>query len=178
MTAYAVGFVFAGLAWYEGQRLITLVIGIAMACFAIAARDTADAAVPWLKGRNAEASVGEELNALRSEGYLVLHDFMFGGEGNIDHFVAGPTGAFMVETKYRRYEEWQLGRAKRQAARLHDEIGCWVTPVVCAGDRNKTYFHKNVLITGRGCIVDAIRAQVPRRPVNLETVRQFADRID
>jgi Nuclease-related domain len=175
MAAYATGFVFAAALWMSGQHLATGVIVAAMGCFALAARFTADAAAPWIKGHSAEASVGAELNALRTEGYLVMHDFMFGGEGNIDHLAVGPNGAFLVETKYRRYTEAQLGRAKRQAVKLHDELGCWVTPVICAGTRDKTYFHRRVLITGNNNVVEAIRAQSARGKVDMERVRRFAD---
>jgi hypothetical protein len=36
------------------------------------------------RGWAAEKSVGEELNRLRSEGYIVMHDVRQPGEGNID----------------------------------------------------------------------------------------------
>jgi hypothetical protein len=53
--------------------------------------------------------------------------------------ISGPNGVFMVETKFRRYEDSQLGKAKRQAKKLHDELGCGVTPIICAGERKRTF---------------------------------------
>lgn len=147
----------------------------AVACFAVASRDTTRAIVPWLKGENAELAVASELEELRRDGYVVVNDFMFGGEGNIDHFVSGPNGAFIVETKFARYEPRHLGRAKRQAKRLHEELGCWVTPVICAGKREKPYTHAGVLITGRGSVAATIREQPVRRGPTPERLHRFFD---
>ena len=88
----------------------------------------------WLKGSTAEAAVGETLEPLRWERYIVMHDMPQRGEGNIDHVVSGPNGVYLVETKFARYLPVHLKKAKRQAARLHDELGVWVTPVVSPRD--------------------------------------------
>ncbi len=84
-----------------------------------------DLALRFRLGARAERSVGETLNELRREGYVVMHDVEQTGEGNIDHFVAGRTGAFLIETKARGYLESHLVKARRQAAKLHDELGTW-----------------------------------------------------
>ena len=76
-----------------------------------------------LKGRNGEAVVGEALEGLRWERYIVLHDVPFAGEGNIDHLVSGPNGVYLVETKFGSYLPVHLKKAKRQAAKLGDELG-------------------------------------------------------
>jgi hypothetical protein len=52
-----------------------------------------------------------------------MHDIERPGEGNIEHVGSGPGGVFLVETKLRSYKDDQLVEAKRQAARLHDELG-------------------------------------------------------
>jgi len=83
------------------------------------------------------------------------------GEGNIDHLVSGPTGVYLVETKHRRYQEHDLRKAKRQAAKLHDELRVRVTPAICIDLRRgrKPYAHHGVWIVSRDRIVDWLRAQ-------------------
>lgn len=176
--AMAAAFVISGAIWFSGQHLLALVPYAAFLCFAYAAREVIDSALPWRKGWSAETTVGDELDTLRYDGYIVMHDFMFGGEGNIDHLVSGPNGVFMVETKFRRYEDSQLGKAKRQAKKLHDELGCWVTPIICAGERKRTFPQRGVLVTGRGLVAEAIRNQPSRRPVDPERLARFADSLN
>jgi hypothetical protein len=60
--------------------LEALIFGV-LVCVAIAAHDRIELAVPWLKGAHAESAVGAELEELRRDGYIVMHDVMFGGEG-------------------------------------------------------------------------------------------------
>lgn len=93
------------------------------------------AAVNWIRGARSEIAVGETLNELRRERYVVMHDLEQAWEGNIDHLVSGPSGVFLIETKYRRYETEHLTKAKRQAARLGRELDIWVTPVICLDRR-------------------------------------------
>jgi hypothetical protein len=157
--------------------LEALIFGV-LVCVAIAAHDRIELAVPWLKGANAESAVGAELEELRRDGYIVMHDVMFGGEGNLDHIVSGPNGVFLVETKFKRYEMHQLTKVKRQAARVHDVLDHWVTPVVCAGVRKKRpYKHAKVWIAGRGQLADLIRG-LEGRPVDPERLFRFADSLD
>ncbi|HVC86724.1 MAG TPA: nuclease-related domain-containing protein [Gaiellaceae bacterium] len=132
--------------------------------------------IPWGKGAAAELTVGQELEALRHEGYVVMHDFMLGNERNVDHVVAGPNGVFMIETTFSDHDEVHLAKAKRQARKLHDEIGCWVTPVICSSER--TFVREGVLVAERGRLADAIRAQPRRRPVESDRLARFADFLD
>ena len=92
-------------------------------------------AANWLRGARSEEAVGETLAALTGEGYAVLHDIPQEFAGNIDHLVSGPSGVYMIETKHRRYQRGDLRKAKRQAAMLRDELGVWVTPVICLDQR-------------------------------------------
>jgi hypothetical protein len=154
-----------------------LIFGI-LICVAVAANDRIELAVPWLKGASAESAVGAELDELIRDGYIVMHDVMFGGEGNLDHIVSGPNGVFLVETKFKRYEMHQLTKVKRQAARVHDALGHFVTPVMCAGVRNKRPFkHEKVWIAGRGQLADLIRG-IEGSPVDSERLFRFADSLD
>lgn len=134
-----------------------------------------DLALRFRLGARAERSVGETLNELRREGYVVMHDVEQTGEGNIDHFVAGRTGAFLIETKARGYLESHLVKARRQAAKLHDELGTWVTPVICIDEREGEPFRDDrVWIVPRPRVLDWIRGQ--KEPaVPFERLARFAD---
>jgi len=114
----------------------------------------------WEKGRLAEQAVGHELQQLRRDGFVLMHGIEPDGRGDVDHVVSGPTGVFLVETKFRRYETWQLGKVKRQAVQLHDELGVWVTPVICLATREyKPIKHRKVWVMGKNQLLDWIRAQ-------------------
>jgi hypothetical protein len=131
-----------------------------------------DDAIRWIKGANAEKAVGDELDRLKPE-YVVLHDIRQLGEGNIDHFVGGATGAFMVETKWRWFDDDDLRKARRQAAKIHDELGVWVTPVICLATRDQDPFNQDrVCIVPRARINDWIRAQ-QNAPVDVERVARW-----
>jgi hypothetical protein len=128
-------------------------------------------------GFAAEQSVGTALNSLRAEGYDVMHDVEQRGEGNIDHIVTGPTGAYMIETKARTYQDDALRKAKRQAAKLHKELGVWVTPVICISDREVTLRRRDgVWIVPREHLVDWIRRQRNPRP-SYERLALYTDSI-
>ena len=132
-------------------------------------------AVPWSLGAQSEIAVGDVLDDLRREGFVVMHDLEQSGEGNVDHLVAGPTGVFMIETKRSGYTERDLRKARRQAARLHPELGTWITPVICLDRRDQTPFrHDRVWIIGRSYLREWIRAQRNRR-ADPERVARFAD---
>ena len=136
-----------------------------------------DEAVRWLRGARAEEAVGATLNELRREGWVVAHDIERPGEGNIDHLASGPNGVFMIETKARRYEEAHLVKAKRQAARVHDELGVWVTPVICLHERRGSPFRtKGVWIVPRERLSDWLLQQ-RNQPVSLDRLARFADHV-
>jgi hypothetical protein len=174
-TFVAIAGVFVA-AFVHDLVLEVLILGIAV-CMAIAANARIELAVPWLKGASAESAVGAELDELRREHYFVMHDLMFGGEGNLDHLVSGPNGVFLIETKFKRYDDRHLTKVKRQAARVHDELNHWVTPVICAGVRKRPYKHHGVWIAGRGQLADLIRG-LKGRPVDEESLFRFADRLN
>ena len=149
--------------------------------FVIAAKPHADRyvdeAVRWIRGARAEEAVGATLNELRREGWVVMHDLERPGEGNIDHLVSGPSGVFMIETKACRYEEPHLVKAKRQAPRVHDELGVWVTPVICLHQRDGDPFRtRGVWIVPRERLPDWLRRQ-RNRSVPFDRIAQFAERL-
>jgi hypothetical protein len=59
----------------------------------------------WAQGAEGEEVVGQILEALRAEGWFVIHDVSF-GRGNIDHILVGPGGIFTIETKSRGGKVW------------------------------------------------------------------------
>jgi hypothetical protein len=136
-------------------------------------------ALRWMRGARAEERVGEELNKLRGHGFTVMHDIEQFGEGNIDHLASGPSGVYLVETKYRRYRSPEdLRKAKRQAAKLKNELGVWVTPVICLAmpsDRGP-YRHDGVWILRCGCLVEWVQAQ-RNKPPEFGRLAAFADRL-
>lgn len=133
----------------------------------------------WFRGAQAEESVGDTLNELRREGWVLMHDVEQDFEGNIDHIAWGPeNGVFLIETKARRYEEHQLTKAKRQAAKLHDELGVWVTPVICLYDRRgKAFTPKGgVAVVPRQHLLEWLRRQ-RNKTVPFERLAHYADRV-
>jgi len=133
---------------------------LAVALLKVVGESKVDLAVRFRRGWAVEKSVGEELNRLRKEGFIVMHDVLQPGEGNIDHIVGGPTGAYLIETKARSYADNALAKARRQAAKLHDHLGTWVTPVICLHERDaKPFCHDRVWVVPRAHILDWIRSQ-------------------
>lgn len=127
-----------------------------------------------LKGRNGEAVVGEALEGLRWEQYIVLHDVPFAGEGNIDHLVSGPNGVFLVETNFGSYLPVHLKKAKRQAAKLSDELAVLVTPVLCVGvSEGDPYRHGGVQVVGLDALLGWIREQ-SNPPVEFDRLANFS----
>jgi hypothetical protein len=127
------------------------------------------------RGTQAEVDVGATLEELRHEGWIVMHDLERPGSENIDHLVSGPNGVYLIETKANRYEERHLGRAKGQAHWLHDQLGVFVTPVICLrARRRKPFRHDKVWIVPHQELLDWLRAQ-RNHPVDFNRLARFAD---
>lgn len=140
-----------------------------------AAQQRSEQAVAWVTGSRAEREVGSLLNELREDGALVFHDVEL-TRGNIDHVVALPRGAYLVETKARRYEERNLKETKRRAHWLHERVGYWVTPVIClAGRPDRPYRRDGVWIMGRDHLLGWLRSR-RGRPVDVASVREALTR--
>lgn len=90
-----------------------------------------DVARRWQRGASGEEKVGRQLERLRDEGWLVLHDLPKPTGGNVDHIVAGPGGVFTIETKLRRFGRAELRQARAHAAWAGEHVGQWVTPILC-----------------------------------------------
>ncbi|HZQ82539.1 MAG TPA: nuclease-related domain-containing protein [Gaiellaceae bacterium] len=179
MAAYGIGAAGAVWAIMSAQLFPAVILLCAAVCSAAAARDMTFAVVPVLKGLKAtQGDVRWELDRLRLEDYIVLHDVTYGGNERVDHLVSGANGVFLIEASFERYEREDLEKAKRQARELSTELGCWVSPVICAGEREKAYEHDGVLITGRGLVAAEIRAKVRGARVDPDRMRDFAARLN
>jgi hypothetical protein len=82
----------------------------------------------------------------------------------------------VIETKFRRYEERQLVKAKRQAAKLYESLGVFITPVIALHTRrNPRWFRaKGVWIVPRQSLLEFLREQ-RNAVVDFERLARFAD---
>ncbi|MEX0673936.1 MAG: nuclease-related domain-containing protein, partial [Gaiellaceae bacterium] len=118
-----------------------------------------------------------ELEQLRYEGFVVMHDIELERAGNIDHLVNGPSGIFLVETKFRSYKLPSLGLMRKHAAQLREELGVWITPVLCKATIDyEPRQHRGVWILGKPQLLGWIRAQ-HNRPADFERLARWADRL-
>ena len=69
-------------------------------------------------------------------------------------------------------------RRSAEASGLHDELGCWVTPVICPGALERPFVDKGVLIAGRGRLAAAIRSQPRHAGPEADRLARLADRLD
>ncbi|HSS81492.1 MAG TPA: nuclease-related domain-containing protein [Gaiellaceae bacterium] len=106
-----------------------------------------DRAGDYAIGLHSDRVVQEELSPLKAR-HFVKHDVSLPFGGNIDHVVCGPSGAFAIETKTRRYLKSHLPLARRRALWLSKRLdGHWVTPVVCLVNSDRSpYQHSRVWI--------------------------------
>jgi hypothetical protein len=154
---------------------------VALLAVAYAARQFADhrldSRIRWGKGGNAEIKVGEALELLRADGYVVMHDLDKVVPGNVDHLVSGPNGVFMVETKFKSYRHTDLPKARYVAKTIAHELDMrWVQPVVCLATR--TYGPKivgKVAVVGFEQLIPYIQSQ-RNQSVSFERLAAFADR--
>jgi hypothetical protein len=163
------------------QHRVSIVESVLVVALALAVRPYAyrytDEHLRWLGGGRAEEAVGRTLGELRRDGWIVMHDVTPDTRGNIDHIVSGPNGVFLIETKSRAYLAVHLSKVKRQAARLHDVLGVWVTPVICLNEREGGAFKtKGVSVVPRAVLLEWLRAQ-REKPVEFERLARFADRL-
>ncbi len=81
---------------YLRQPLVGL---IGLALLIISAKQSLRHWARWTLGKQGESAVIAALTVLPND-YLLLNDLMLpDGKGNVDHFLIGPTGLFVIETK-------------------------------------------------------------------------------
>lgn len=99
------GIVLAGLEWwnyfypYPPLPILYSIVSVSLIAYAAIMFWRAWPRLRALKqARDGEKVVGQYLDALREQGFRILHDVV--GEGfNIDHVIVGPPGVFTIETK-------------------------------------------------------------------------------
>lgn len=156
---------------------LALVAAVAVVALRPHANRRAAEMLNWRKGAVAERAVGELLNELRRDGWIVMHDIEQAGEGNVDHIVWGPNGVYLVETKYRRYGDGDLRKAKRQAAKLSRVLQGWVTPVVCLYQRRGPVFRSEGVAVVPGQLLLGWLREQRNAPVEFERLARFADTV-
>jgi hypothetical protein len=94
---YLLGFgAVCGLLFFVSYQLVAL-LGLVLAFRHFTA--AYDKWESWFLGKRGELAVTRALSALPDD-YVLLNDLMLpNGRGNIDHFLIGPKGLFVIETK-------------------------------------------------------------------------------
>jgi hypothetical protein len=136
-----------------------------------------ESALRWRKGGRAESQVGVELEPLRAEGWLVLHDVLRDNAQNVDHIVCGASGAFAIETKSRGYvRRSDISQTRGHAAWLREKLNQgWVTGVLCIDGDSSPHERDLVWIVPRSQLRDWLRKQRPRRQVDLIAAQRSLD---
>ncbi len=174
--SFAVGAVLlALLAARPAHHILLIASGAALLVLVGLLRPMGELAERYRKGSVAEQAVGDALDGLRRDGFFMLHDVDDPQGGNIDHIVSGPTGVYLIETKFSYFRDRDLGKVMQQACRLHDELGVWVTPVICLGRRDrKPWLQKKVAVVPLQHLIDWIKQQ-SNQTLDFERFARFAD---
>lgn len=131
----------------------------------------------WNKGRVGEESVGKVLDGLIPEGFTVLHDIEPDGYGNVDHLVSGPSGVFVIDSKYRSFPDDALRKVMRKKSSLQDELGVPIIPIICKATVDyEPRKRAGVCIVGRNQLAGWIRSQ-RNATLPFERLARFADRL-
>jgi hypothetical protein len=130
-----------------------------------------DTLIDQRRGAEGEEVVRDELDVLRDEGWLVLHNYEKPYGGNVDHIVVGPHGAFAIETKAGRYRAGNVGQAIGSAMAVRERAGLgWVTAVVCVPNHGTPTQKGAAWLVGRDNLAEWLRgARLHRgRPINVD----------
>jgi hypothetical protein len=116
---------------------VTISLGASWVAFVFRTEifERGDRAGNYVTGLQSERMTREELKRL--DGRCFVKNDIRVPNGNIDHVVCGPTGAFVIDTKTRGYQLTDLGIARGRAKWLSTKLGGhWVTPVICLVNRD------------------------------------------
>lgn len=123
-------------------------------------QDGGNDAMNWLIGGEAEKRVGERLDTLKGDSWLVLHGYVKDRGGDIDHIVCGLTGAYAIETKSYGFRRRDLGQVKGNAWWLKEKLGVrWVTGVLCVADDIPPRKEDVIWVMGEASLVEWLRHQ-------------------
>jgi hypothetical protein len=159
------GFVVAGVlaGWVERSLGVVTVLALAAVVLLLYRDDVAEAIAAGnekLARAVDDEAVRQTLDALAEEGWTVEHE-VAGVRGSV---AQGPSGAYLVTVRNRAYRLEHLGRARHDAARLHGQLGGWVTPVVCLVLRDDDPHRRDgVWIMGADHLAAWLRQRTPPR---------------
>jgi hypothetical protein len=157
--------------------------------------------ISWERGAEAERRVGVKLDSLEAAGFVTLYDRRFPARGgNLDAITVGPSGVFVIETKFRsqgieivngRLEigGWEqndlINQAVDEALRVQISVASemnahrlTVVPVLCfvgkkvGGDQRS----KGVIVTDERLVASRIASQPA--VLNPEHVQTLARQLD
>jgi hypothetical protein len=133
VDAFAIAAILTG--WIDRIQGVVTVLALAAVVLLLYRDDVADALASGnerlgFTGPDEEAH--RVLDSLAAKGWVVEHDAL-PGRGTL---LRGPSGAYFVALRNRAYRREHLGRTRRDAARLHGQVGGWVTPVLCLALRD------------------------------------------
>ncbi|MGI8650129.1 MAG: nuclease-related domain-containing protein [Rubrobacter sp.] len=157
------------------------------------------------KGARGEIAAGKELEKLHSEGFHIFHDYKPENFGNVDHFLIGDKGVFVIETKAwsgeistdgydilvngRRSRYSPISQAKSEATRVRHllqksgGIDIRVRSILCfTGDELRIYGKvRGVEVTSLGALrrsVMQLSVEIPdEERLNQSTVRVLSQRL-
>jgi hypothetical protein len=112
-------------------------VAVVVACLAIAAvrgaRRSFRIGQRFARGAASEEVVGAQLEALEDSRWVVEHDLVKPGGGNIDHVVHSASRTFVIDTKRSQWRAKDIAQACRHAdwAARHFGSRRLIVPVIC-----------------------------------------------
>jgi hypothetical protein len=141
----------------------------------LAGQDRVDAVIRYRKGRDGERKVGQALEALKADGWVVMHDVEVPYGGNIDHVVIGPRGAFAIETKSHWLRRGAHVQAKAGAGWLESKLDVRTAPIVVSANFKSLpsqNFGGRVWSMGLPHLIRHLRKMTCGAPVDVEAARR------
>jgi hypothetical protein len=179
LLAALVALAFAAVeGWSDDVRGQTAIAALAAleTCLLVEVHRRGDAALRWLKGSVSEEVVGELIDQLREQGWLVVHNVPKDFGGDVDHVLCGPNAVFVVETKSTPFAWKHAGQAQGNARfieyRLRGVLSEAVTPIVCVAAKQKPVRRGSVWVMSREHIAEFVLGASKGRRLDLVRVER------
>jgi hypothetical protein len=206
-SSLAIAAIVMGTVFFVVAPISALMASVAAAvagalCLFVVTRLPAEARY-WSKGARGERRTAAYLEPLLKRGFVVLHDRQLpGSRANLDHIAVGPTGIFVIETKFisgtievlndrlfvsdhdrEGYVEQVYREAIGTQVALGDQLNALrltVTPVLCIHGARTPFFDRTVggvrLVSGRDLRKLAEAPSTLLSPDQVQAVAAFADK--